>query len=197
LTDLGVELDEVVHLALCELLQCPSIGEFDREAFISGWRSLSPNHSSSPAQSYDTIARQSAYISTLRRKLVADPSYFKQVYRNAFKLAKPENQKSVPMDSGMDFWNMFFRKGKGGIEWNSSRTKWLDMWLEFYEKNSGRPVNKDLWNMVGELVIKIKEPGGENLEWWTEDGAWPMAVDDFIASIKAKTGKEGESMDIS
>jgi DCN1-like protein 1/2 len=101
------------------------------------------------------------------------------------------------MDSAMDFWNMFFRKGKGGIEWNSSKTKWLDMWLDYYGNNSGRPVNKDLWNMVGELVTKINEPGGESLEWWTEDGAWPMAVDEFIASVKEKRSRDGESMDIS
>jgi len=80
---------------------------------------------------------------------------------------------------------MFYRAGKGGIEWNSESVQWLDLWSEFY-KTVNRPVNKDLWNMVGELVMKTKEPDGETLDWWTEDGAWPMAVDDFVAHVKEK-----------
>lgn len=192
LTDLNVELDEVAHLAICDLLQCPSIGEFERESFISGWRSVSAG-----SKQYDSISNQAQYVDVLRKKLTSDPAYFKQVYRNAFKLAKPEGQRSVPIDSAIDFWNMFFRSGKGGIEWNTATTKWLDMWCEFYEAHSKRPVNKDLWNMVGELVSKTREPRGESLEWWTEDGAWPMAIDDFVAYVKEKRKSDGDTMDTS
>ena len=188
---MSVELDEVAHLALCELLQCPSIGEFERESFINGWRNASTGD-----KPYDTTSKQSSYISTIRKKLATDPIYFKQIYRNAFKLAKPENQRSVPMDSALEFWEMFFGEGKGGMEWNSSTTKWLDLWTEFY-KTVNRPVNKDLWNMVGELVMKTKEPNGERLEWWTEDGAWPMAIDDFVAHVKDKQKVDGDAMDTS
>lgn len=192
LTDLKVELDELAHLAICDLLQCPSIGEFERDGFISGWRSASAG-----SKQYDSTTIQAQYVDTVRKKLSADPDYFKQVYRNSFKLAKPEGQKSVPMDSAIDFWNMFFRSGKGGIEWNTASTKWLDLWCEFYESRNKRPVNKDLWNMVGELVMKTKEPGGESLSWWTEDGAWPMAVDDFVAYVKDKRKADGDTMDTS
>ncbi|EXJ63270.1 uncharacterized protein A1O5_11591 [Cladophialophora psammophila CBS 110553] len=192
LSDIGVELDEVAHLGICDLVQCPSIGEFERESFISGWRSVSIGD-----KAYDTAARQAQYVEVIRKKLADNPAYFKQVYRNAFKLAKPEGQRSVPMDSAIDFWNMLFRQGKGGIEWNSPTTKWLDLWCEFYESQSKRPVNKDLWNMVGELVMKTKEPGGETLSWWTEDGAWPMAIDDFVTFIKEKRKRAGDSMDTS
>jgi DCN1-like protein 1/2 len=71
------------------------------------------------------------------------------------------------------------------------------LWVEFYETNNKRPVNKDLWNMVGELVLKTKEPDGESLNWWTEDGAWPMAVDDFVTYVKEKRKVNGDTMDIS
>lgn len=92
---------------------------------------------------------------------------------------------------------MFFRQGKGGIEWNTATTNWLDMWCEYYETQSKRPVNKDLWNMVGELVQKTREPDGESLGWWKEDGAWPMAVDEFVASVKEKRKVGGDTMDTS
>lgn len=192
LEDLDVKLDEVAHLALCEMLQCPSIGEFDRDAFVSGWRNASTTDN--PC---DTIDRQAKYISSLRAKLGTDPTYFKQVYRNSFKLAKPESQRSIPLDSALEFWTMFFGEGKGSLQWNTSSTKWLDIWLEYYQTKNKRPVNKDLWNMTGELVMKTKEPGGENLEWWSEEGAWPMAVDDFVKIIKDKRAAGGDTMDTS
>ncbi|EXJ56070.1 hypothetical protein A1O7_09001 [Cladophialophora yegresii CBS 114405] len=191
LTDLDVELDEVAHLAICDLLQCPSIGEFDREPYVSGWRSVSTGD-----KPYDSSSRQAQYIDVIRKRLSTDSNYFKQVYRNAFKLAKPEGQRSVPMDSAIDFWNMFFRQGKGGIEWNTASTKWLDLWCEFYESQIKRPVNKDLWNMVGELVTRTREPGGESFDWWTEDGAWPMAIDEYVGFMKKRSG-DGDSMDTS
>jgi len=191
LTDIEVDLDELAHLAICDLLQCPSIGEFERATFISGWRGIPDD------KAYDTVSRQSQYVSILRKKLSNDPSYFKRVYRNAFKLAKPEGQRSVPMETAIDFWRMFFSSGKGGLEWNTPSTRWLDLWIEFYETNNKRPVNKDLWNMVGELVLKTKEPEGESLSWWTENGAWPMAVDDFVTFVKEKRKINGDTMDIS
>jgi DCN1-like protein 1/2 len=188
---LNVELDEVAHLALCDLLKCPSIGEFERESFIAGWRNVSAGD-----KQYDTPARQAQYMEMTRKRLASEPAYFKQVYRNAFTLARAEGQRSVPMDSAIDFWEMFFRQGKGGTEWNTTSTAWLDDWCEFYKTQSKRPVNKDLWNMVGELVSKTREPGGESFGWWTEDGAWPMAIDEFVGYMKNKNGN-GDSMDTS
>jgi DCN1-like protein 1/2 len=183
LGDLNVELDDIALLCLCELLQCPSIGEFDRETFISGWQSAV-----TPSGQLDTINKQSSHIATLRKRLPTDGPYFKRVYRYAFNLAKPPGQKSVPIDSALEFWQMFFSSSKGGVEWNGRSTAWLDEWLKFYEEKGKRPVNKDLWNMVYELMVKTTEPGGEDLSWWNEDGAWPMAVDEFVGEMKVKKG---------
>lgn len=162
---------------------------------MAGWRSLSsPNIGGGTADNYDTISKQSKYITQLRKRLASDPSYFKEIYRGTFRLAKPENQKSVPMDAALEFWQMFFGgKAKGGMEWNSKQTPWLDCWLEFYETKTKRPVNKDLWNMVMELVTKTKEEAGESLEWWNENGAWPMAVDEFVESVKERRKGLGQA----
>ena len=201
LSDLSIVLDEVVHFALCDLLTVTSVGEFERESFISGWLSASTSatsntnpRSNTPAQPLDNTPRQAAHIAFLRKRLTTDSAYFKTIYRSAFKLAKPENQRSVPLESALEFWKMFFSSSSGGINWNTRGTKWLDLWLEFYETQHKRPVNKDLWNMVGELVMKTKEPGGESLEWWTEDSAWPMAVDEFVTWVKDKRKVNGEDV---
>ena len=103
----------------------------------------------------------------------------------------------MPVETAVEFWTTFFSASSGGIEWNTARTAWLDLWNDFYATHVKRPVNKDLWNMVGELMTQTQEVGGESLSWWTEDGAWPMAVDEFVAYVKEKRGGKADSMDTS
>jgi hypothetical protein len=38
--DINVQLDEVTCLGIMELCKCPAMGEFTREEFITGWRSV-------------------------------------------------------------------------------------------------------------------------------------------------------------
>lgn len=185
LNDLGVDLEDATVMAVFELLEPPAMGEFTRENFEAGWTRVS-----TPSSPCDTVANQAKYISSLRQRLSSDPAYFKQVYKAAFRYAKPVNQRAVPVDDAFAYWDMFFRPGHGGIEWNSSTTPWIDLWTEFYKSKVNRPVNKDLWNQFMALVEKTKEPNGETLDWWTEDGAWPTAIDDFVAFVKEKRKQE-------
>lgn len=174
-------LDDVIFLAVFDLLDAPAMGELSRESFVAGWTNVSTT--TNPC---DTERGQKEYINTLRGKLKTDPAYFRQVYKSAFKYAKPANQRAIPMDDVFAYWEMFYNNSKSGITWNTADTKWYDLWSEYYTEKNKRPVNKDLWNQVAELVHKTREEGGESLEWWSEDGAWPTAVDDFVAFVKEK-----------
>lgn len=40
LGDIHVQLDEVTCLGIAELLKSPSMGEFTREGFVNGWRTV-------------------------------------------------------------------------------------------------------------------------------------------------------------
>lgn len=40
LGDIQVQLDEVACLGIAELLKSPAMGEFTREGFVNGWRSV-------------------------------------------------------------------------------------------------------------------------------------------------------------
>lgn len=183
---IDVALDDVIFLAVFDLLDAPSMGEFSRDGFVTGWQNVS-----TPSNPCDTEKGQKAYIKVLREKLVSDLSYFKQVYKSSFKYAKPINQRAVPVEDAFAYWSMFFGGGRSGIDWNSPKTKWFDLWTEYYKEKNKRPVNKDLWNQVAELVSKTREEGGETLAWWSEDGAWPTAVDDFVAFVKERRAQEG------
>jgi DCN1-like protein 1/2 len=68
----------------------------------------------------------------------------------------------------------------------------LDWWVEFLEGRGKRPVNKDLWQQVEVFMRKSRED--EDFGWWSEDGAWPGALDDFVAWVREKRG--GGAMEV-
>ena len=187
MADLGVSLDEPVCLAVHTLLSSPTIGEFTRPDFISGW--LSAANSASPP---DSLPLQSAYISTLRRALPVDPTLFKRVYRHTFRLARqPGQTKSIPIDTAVEYWKLLFSGNNKAPSWRGpSGTDWLGWWIEFVESEWRRGVNSDMWNMLYEFQVKTMEPDGETMNWWSEDGAWPGVLDDFVVWIRDKRRKD-------
>lgn len=182
LSDIKVELDEVSCIAICELLKSPTMGQFTRENFLTGWRSVGPT-------ACDTIQRQISHAASLRTSLTQDPDLFKRVYRYAFAISRPEGSRNLPMDSAVDVWRLFFTSENGGMKWNTKDVPWLDWWLDFYTTKVKRPVNKDLWEQTGELVQKTMEQG-RDLSWWSEEGSWPIAVDEFVEYVKEKFDKD-------
>ena len=213
LEELSVRPDEVVCLGLMEQLGAPTIGEFHRDAFINGWLNVPPppGSGSTFTPPCDTIARQAAYMKQLRTQIQTDPATFKKVYRYTFNICRPEGQRNVPAETATEMWRLFFSTENGGVNIggnSATATPWLDWWIEFYESKYKRPVNKDLWNMFGEMMFKIQEEeqnktdGGDvkdlkaGFGWWSEDGAWPGAVDEFVEWVVEKR-KAGGAMDVS
>jgi DCN1-like protein 1/2 len=189
--DISVSPDEPVLLALHDLLQSSSVGEFEREAFVRGWT----NASTEVGKNLDTVSKQHTYMQSLRKKLITDHAYFKNIYRATFKFGLTEGARGVSVETAIDFWNQFFTAESGGIAWvtpTAPDVPWLELWIEYITTKHKRPVNKDLWNMVGEVCLKAIQPGAENLDWWNEDGAWPMAVDEFMAWIQTQAPKLGK-----
>lgn len=46
-----------------------------------------------------------------------------------------------------------------------------------------------------------KSQGDESMSWWSEDGAWPGVLDDFVGYVKEKRGTpvvaaSGDGMDV-
>jgi DCN1-like protein 1/2 len=69
-----------------------------------------------------------------------------------------------------------------GMKWATASTDWLDLWLEFLQKKWTKSVNKDMWNQTFEFFQKSMQD--ETLSFWSEDGAWPSVIDDFVAYVK-------------
>ncbi|EEP80056.1 conserved hypothetical protein [Uncinocarpus reesii 1704] len=177
--DIKVNLDEVVCLAISELLRSPSMGEFTRENFVDGWKESGS----------DTLAKQALHASNLRNRIPTEPALFRRIYRYAFVLCRLPGQRHLTLEIATEQWRLFFTPDNGGIPWNTNTVPWLDWWIEFIENTWKRPVNKDLWEQTEVLMRKTLED--PSLKWWSPDGAWPGAVDDFVVFAKAKLGTSG------
>ena len=92
----------------------------------------------------------------------------------------------------MIYWGMLF--SPPGMEWKTPNHDWLDLWKTFLGEKWTRSVNKDMWNMT--LEFALKSMSDESLSFWSEDGAWPSVIDDFVAWCKQKGIGKTESMDV-
>ncbi|KAE8154723.1 Cullin binding-domain-containing protein [Aspergillus avenaceus] len=176
LTDIRVQLDEVACLGVAELLKSPSMGEFTREGFRNGWRTTG----------CDTVEKMISQAEDLRSQIPTQPDLFRRVYRYTFPLCRMQGQRNLQFEIAMEQWNLFFTPDKGGVEWNTDSTPWLDWWIEFLEDRGKRPVNKDLWEQIEVFMRKTHED--ENFGWWSADGAWPGTIDDFVVWVQKKRG---------
>lgn len=64
------------------------------------------------------------------------------------------------------------------MQWKSENHDWLDLWKTYLTQMWTRSVNRDMWNMTLEFAFKSMED--ETLSFWSEDGAWPSVIDDFV-----------------
>ena len=44
-------------------------------------------------------------------------------------------------------------------------------------------------------MLKTMEPGGEDLGWWSEDGAWPGVIDGFVEYVHKKRAQQEGKME--
>jgi len=133
------------------------------------------------------------YITYLRGHIPSDADHFRRVYRFAFPLSRMQGQRNLQYEIAADQWKLFFTPDHGGVSWNTARTPWLNWWLEFLEARGKKPVNKDLWEQVEVFMRKTHED--EELGWWSPDGAWPGALDEFAEYVKERRSK-GSEMEI-
>lgn len=47
-----------------------------------------------------------------------------------------------------------------------------------------------MWDQLGIFVQKCTED--ESMAWWSEDGAWPGVIDEFVVFVKEKRGDNND-----
>ncbi|EHK46699.1 uncharacterized protein TrAtP1_005328 [Trichoderma atroviride] len=179
---LNVSLENAELFVVLELVQAPSVGEITRTGFIDGWKA------SGAGASHQEHA---SHVRKLISDLSSDSALFKKVYRYAFVAGREKDQKSLALENALIYWSMLF--SAPGMAWKGKHD-WLELWKAFLGEKWTRSVNRDMWNMILEFALKtIKD---ESLSFWSEDGAWPSVIDDFVEWCKQKGIGKSETMDV-
>ncbi|KAI6135328.1 defective in Cullin neddylation protein 1, partial [Pisolithus croceorrhizus] len=193
--DLGVDLEDVVLLAVAYELKSPHIGRWSKKGWVSGLKSLG-------CDSLDSLRNT---LPRLRDKLASDPPYFAAVYNYTFPLAREEGQRSLgkspSLDAAMAYWELLIPFGLSGGAlkhvsssssnvdirqsdddgngWSEKHTEW---WFEFLRVKGSKGVSKDTWQMLPEFIRTIDG----KFEQHDATAAWPSTIDDFVAWAKEK-----------
>ncbi|KAF2104942.1 hypothetical protein NA57DRAFT_71141 [Rhizodiscina lignyota] len=178
--DIGVSVEDVSFFILSEIVQSTSMGEIERDGFVDGWGLLNA----------PTTDRQSTAIK-VRTSEISTPSsrdILKRVYRHTFKLFLQPPARSLDIETAIALWTVLFSpqalhwQSPANAETGAPETDWFELWTEFLRTKSKRPVNKDVWDQTLVFAEKVLEEGG--VGFWSEDGAWPGVVDEFVEWVK-------------
>ncbi|KAJ8128074.1 hypothetical protein O1611_g5563 [Lasiodiplodia mahajangana] len=130
---------------------------------------------------------QAAHLKYLAGLMTKERDLFRKVYRYAFVAGKEGDQRALSLELALLYWDTLFKKP--GQSWigSSRKTDWLNEWKCFLQENWKRSVNRDMWNQTLEFAFKSIDD--DSLGFWSEDGAWPGVIDDFVAWYKRKSSE--------
>ncbi|KAI1085579.1 DUF298-domain-containing protein [Whalleya microplaca] len=179
LQTIGVDLEGASLFLALELVQAPSIGEITREGFVNGWKVT-------PADA--KLESQKQHFKRLVDSLGNDRDLFRKAYRYAFVVGKEADQRALSLENALVYWELLFREP--GQPWigHALGVDWLDEWTGFLREKWTRSVSRDMWNQTFEFALKSM--ADEALDFWSEDGAWPGVIDDFVAWYRRKAASE-------
>ncbi|PPR02288.1 hypothetical protein CVT24_011626 [Panaeolus cyanescens] len=189
-SDLGVDPEDVVLLAIAYELKSPRVGEWTRKGWVDGWKAIGA----------DSIPAMQEALQRLREKLASDSVYFKSVYAHTFDFARSEGQRSLGLETAQAFWDLLLthgfsgralttsnaREGNDDVDmdgkvsgWKEEYTKW---WFEFLTEKKLKGISKDTWLMFLDFVRSIDA----DFSNYDENAAWPSTIDDFVEYAREK-----------
>lgn len=176
---LNLDMSGLEAFVLQELVQAPALGVITREGFVNGWKAAGV-----PA----TASAQAQYIKQQTATLGTNLGRFKKVYKHVFVIGREENQRALDKDTALVYWSLLFKRP--GMSWKSDNYDWVTLWTKFVEEKYTRTVSRDMWNMTLEFALKSMH--NESLGFWSEDGAWPGVIDEFVEWFR--TENPGDKM---
>lgn len=117
---------------------------------------------------------------------------FNRIYKYTFQVAKAGNQKAVPLDSAIAYWDILFSSPLSATKWTSPDTPWLDWWKEFLSSSWKKSVNKDMWNETLKFAQLTLQD--EKMSFWNEESSWPSVIDEFVEWVREKRGDKKEEV---
>jgi len=190
-SDLGVDPEDVVLLAVAYELQSPRVGRWKKTSWVQGWRSLG----------VDSFDGMKAAIPRLRKKLGSDAEYFRRVYIYTFDFARSEGQRSVAIDIALAFWSLLLPHGlkggalrpqdHGGDDPMKADGAWTEehsqLWYDFLTEKNIKGISKDTWAMFLDFLRTIDA----KFEIYDMEAAWPSTIDDFVEWARQRLKPQG------
>lgn len=163
--DVGIKQDEgPMAFVLSYKIKCKNVGEISRQEFINAFSEAS----------CDTIPKIAAYVKSIKGSVVdkGQNDQFRTFYRWVFDFNKETGErKTIDKESAIELWRQVL---------DPTKFAHLHKFLDFVEKDTSlKTVTKDLWDQVYEFGVDIKP----DLSNWSDDGAWPVTIDDFVQSL--------------
>jgi hypothetical protein len=142
--------------------------------------------------SCESVDKQKSYMKNLKREMPSNKELFTRVYKYTFSIAKTAEQKAVPLEMAIVYWELLFSSPLSAVKWQSETTPWLSWWIEFLNNSWKKSVNKDMWNET--LKFAQLTLSDESMSFWNEDSSWPSVIDDFVEWVKEKRGDTQEEV---
>lgn len=158
--DVGIDPMDVIVLMLLYKLDSKTQYHITRKEWMTGFAQNSINN----------LQDMKSKIPQLRSQINSSTKTFKQFYNWCFNYVKETDQKGMAVEVACQTWKVVLA-GKFGL---------LDDWCNFMQVEVAKAVQKDTWDLFLDFVNQV----GDNLNQFDEGGAWPVAVDEFVAWMK-------------
>jgi hypothetical protein len=161
--DLSIDPEDVLVLIIMYKLGTKEQYKISRSEFCDGFRKYG-------IYNFDTMQKQ--VTTHWKKQTLNNPNEFKELYNFSFEYSRDPTQKGMSPDIAVATWKVLFE----------GRWKFLAQWNDFIEKKYKKAIQKDLWALFYDFTSTV----GDDLKKYSEEQAWPLAIDEFVEILQSK-----------
>jgi DCN1-like protein 1/2 len=156
--DLNIDPMDILVLIIMYKLGTKEQYKISRSEFCDGFRK-------SGVRNMQMIRDQ---VPKWRNQVLNNEDQFKELYMFAFEYSRDPTQKGMAIDIAVATWAMLLEG------------RYLTQWNNYMENKYKKTIQKDLWSLFYDFTRTV----GDNLANYSEEQAWPIAVDEFVEMVK-------------
>jgi len=174
--DLGVDPEDPIMLSLSYFMEASNLGVFTEKEFVRGLCKLEVG----------TIEelKSDNVLKLLRNTMTPESKEFRNVYKFAYDWACEPNQKSMGKEVALGLWPLFLKPLGFDL---------CDNFIAFLNNSSAKGVTKDLWIQTLQFIDVYQRAGNSLANHDSENGAWPVLIDEFVDTVKSKSETQMET----